>query len=166
MEYISLDSLPYYAENKTLVAGLGFLLVELRVMRSGGNIHVSAVITRSARRDGMDTGSSSISIDDCAKVHRLLLSRMEALLQNDDISMEVTSPGLERNIKNAAEFALFEGRPVRVWHTAVTEWVRGIIVSSDSLSLTIELLTEDGACAAERKTIPYSEIAKAKLLNL
>ena len=73
--------------------------------------------------------------------------------------MEVTSPGMERNIKNAAEFALFVNLFVRVWDTEVTDWVPGKIVAATTASLTLEL--ESG----EKKEIEYHRIAKAKLLN-
>ena len=73
--------------------------------------------------------------------------------------MEVTSPGMERNIKNAAEFALFVNQYARVWDTEITDWIPGKIISASNASVTLEL--ESG----EKKEIDFSRIAKAKLLN-
>ena len=70
--------------------------------------------------------------------------------------MELTSPGIEHNIKNAAEFAVFAGRAVRVWDKTVTDWVSGKIKAADDKSVTLE--AEDG----KEFTVSYENIAKAK----
>jgi ribosome maturation factor RimP len=70
--------------------------------------------------------------------------------------MELTSPGIEHNIKNAAEFAVFTGRAVRVWDKTVNDWVGGKIISADDKQVTLE--TEGG----ESKSVSYENIAKAK----
>lgn len=171
VEYISLDSQPYYADCRPLAEGLGFLLVELRVTRRGADTHVSAVITKPVASAQTDTEQPrnaymSVSVDDCAQVHRLLLPRLEALLNTDNISMDVSSPGMERTIKNAAEFALFAGRPVRLWHTAVKDWIYGMITESGDAALSIRPLESAEQAGSAVQTIPYTEIAKAKLLHL
>ena len=78
--------------------------------------------------------------------------------------MELTSPGMERNIKNAAEFALFKGREVRVWDKTVTDWVGGKVVSSDEKEIVLEQTGEDGSSV--KKTVSYDNIAKAKFIHL
>lgn len=155
MEYTSLDKMPYFTDCEKLVAGLGYALVELRVVPNNTQYQIRAVITHS---DSANT--EGIGINDCAKVHRLLLPRFEALLKNPDVYMEVTSPGMERTIKNAAEFALFVGQTVRLWDTNVYDWVSGVLISSTQTSVTIRLL--DGN---QEKELPYDQIAKAKLLH-
>ena len=153
MEYTSLDSMPYYNECKSLVEGLGYILVSIKVVPAKTTTKVTAVISNK------DSSAEGIGVNDCAKVHRLLLPRLEAILQNQDIYMEVTSPGMERNIKNAAEFEIFKGKEVRVWDKTVTDWVSGVIVSSDEKSVTME---KDGEC----HTFSYENIAKAKFIHL
>ena len=173
MEYISLDSIPHFADCSPLVTGLGYVLVDLKVVPQNGSIKVTAVITKPAGDSG------TIGVNDCARVHRALLPRLEAVLDSQDIYMEVASPGMERLIKNPAEFALFTGRYVRVWDSQITDWVAGKILSSDHQSITMELV---GAVDAEQaelaqdepvqvhavqvQTIPYQRISKAKLLQL
>lgn len=154
MDFTSLDSMPYYTQCKSLVEGLGYILVSIHVVPAKTTTKVQAVIT-----NGESNCSEGIGINDCAKVHRLLLPRLEALLQNQDIYMEVTSPGMERHIKNAAEFSLFKGRDVKVWNTEISDWISGVIKDSDEHQLTLEVMEET-------KIIPYTNIAKAKLLQL
>ena len=154
MDFIPLESIKYYKECAPLVEGLGYVLVDLKISVSGGRGHtqkISAVI--SSRNPEMNVG-----IDDCAKVHHALLPRLEALLGTDDTYMELTSPGLERNIKNAAEFSIFVGRMVRVWDKTVSDWVHGEIVSSDETSITLK--SDEG-----QKIVLYENIAKAKLVQ-
>lgn len=154
MDFTSLDSMPYYTQCKSLVEGLGYILVSIHVVPAKTTTKVQAVIT-----NGESNSSEGIGINDCAKVHRLLLPRLEALLQNQDIYMEVTSPGMERHIKNAAEFSLFKGRDVKVWNTEISDWISGVIKDSDEHQLTLKVMEET-------KIIPYTNIAKAKLLQL
>ena len=130
-------------------------------MPQNGSIKVTAVITKPAGDSG------AVGVNDCARVHRALLPRLEAVLDSQDIYMEVASPGMERLIKNPAEFALFVGRYVRVWDSQITDWVAGKIISSDDQSITLELVG-DGVTEepAQVSTIPYQRISKAKLLQL
>ena len=153
MEYKSFVEIPYYTDCEPVVSGLGYSLVELRIFRTNGTVQVKIAI---AHKDPSIT--AGIGTEDCAKVHRLLLPRHEALLQSQDIYMEVTSPGLERNIKNAAEFVFFTGRYVKLYDVSVSDWVSGKITAADGASLTIK--TED-----TERNIPYGQISKAKLLN-
>ncbi len=157
MEYSSLDNIAHYKDCAPLVKGLGFELVDLKEVPQHGAVHVTVVICSS-------DVNASIGVNDCAKVHRALLARLEVLLDTDNIYMEVTSPGMERNIKNAAEFALFTGREVRVWDKNVTDWVGGEIISSDKESVTLKIKSEEGESCD--KKILYADIAKAKFIHL
>jgi ribosome maturation factor RimP len=149
MDYISYKDIKYYKECATLVEGLGYKLVDLKIIPAKTITKISAIITST-------DPEVSLGVNDCAKVHRALLPRLEALLGTEDTTMELTSPGIEHNIKNAAEFAIFVGRNVRVWDKTVTDWVSGKIVSADEKS--VELEKEEG----ERFTVLFENIAKAK----
>ena len=154
MEYTPLNSFPYYQDCAPLVEGLGFQLVELRIIPAKTVNTVRVVIARKS-----DDETQGITVNDCAKVHRLIQPRLEALISSKEVNMEVTSPGMERNIKNAAEFALFVNQYARVWDTEITDWIPGKIISSSNASVILEL--ESG----EKKEIDFIRIAKAKLLN-
>ena len=71
--------------------------------------------------------------------------------------MELTSPGIEHNLKNAAEFSVFTGREVRVWDKTVNDWVGGVIKTADDKKVVLE---SDGST----KEIAFENIAKAKFI--
>lgn len=152
MDYISFDSIPHYSECAPLVEGLGYHLVELKIVPAKTVTKISAVITSK-------DPEKNIGVDDCARVHHALQPRLEALLKTEDTAMELTSPGIDRNIKNAAEFKLFTGRAVRVWSRTVNDWVGGRITGADEKAVTME--TESGM-----KTVVYDDIAKAKFVQI
>lgn len=151
MDYTSYKDIKYYKECAALVEGMGFKLVELKIVPAKQTTKISAMIASS------DPGVN-IGVNDCAKVHRVLLTRLEALLGTEDTTMELTSPGIEHNIKNAAEFTVFIGYDVRVWDKTITEWTGGKITAADDKSVTME--KEDG----ESLTVLYENIAKAKFI--
>lgn len=151
MEYTAYKDIKYYKECEPLVEGLGYKLVDLKIIPAKNTTKISAVVSPINPQDNM-------GVNDCAKVHRILLPRLEALLGTDDTTMELTSPGIEHNIKNAAEFSVFTGREVRVWDKIKTDWISGKIDSSDEKSVMLEL--ENG----EKITILYENIAKAKFI--
>ena len=150
MDYIPYSKIKYYDECAPLVEGMGYRLVDLKIVPAKTITKISAIIT------GTDP-TQNIGVNDCAKVHRVLLARLEALLGTEETTMELTSPGIEHNIKNAAEFGVFTGREVRVWDKTVNDWVGGTISSADDKSVTLK--AEDG----ERK-IDFENIAKSKFV--
>ncbi len=151
MDYTPYSKIKYYSDCAPLVEGLGFKLVDLKIVPAKTITKISAIIT------GTDP-AQNIGVNDCAKVHRALLARLEALLGTEETTMELTSPGIEHNIKNAAEFGVFTGRGVRVWDKTVNDWVGGKIKTADDKSVTLQ--TDDGS---ERK-IDFENIAKAKFI--
>lgn len=146
VEYIEPSTIKYYSECEPLVKGLGYSLVELQVFRRHNDWQVKAVIT----------GGNGVGVDDCAKIHRALLTRLEAILDSQDIYVEVASPGLDRIVKNAAEFKLFIGKTAKFRFTDANDWIHGSIVSSDDTAVHIDTGTE-------KLSVPHSKIAKAKL---
>lgn len=152
MEYEPLEKMPHYSECAPLVEGLGYTLVELHISPAKTVTKITAVIA--SKDPAVDIG-----VNDCSKVHHALLPRLEAILGTEDTYMELTSPGMERNLKNAAEFSVFVGRKVRVWDKTVTDWVSGKILSADEKSVTLE---KDGGS----QTISFENIAKAKFIHL
>lgn len=152
MEYTAYESIKYYKECAVLVEGLGYKLVDLKIIPAKTITKISAIVTTVNPDENM-------GVNDCAKVHRVLLPRLEELLGTEDTTMELTSPGIEHNIKNAAEFAVFKGRNVRVWDKKITDWIGGKIISADDKSVTME--KENG----EQITELFENIAKAKFIS-
>jgi len=81
--------------------GMGFELVDARA--SGGGRHLSIFIDR----------EGGITVDHCAEVSRQL-ARVFAVEGIDYDRLEVSSPGLDRPLKKAADFARFAGSRVDV----------------------------------------------------
>ncbi|MBS7241734.1 ribosome maturation factor [Treponema sp.] len=159
MEYTSLNSIPHFKECSAVVAAEGLKLVELQVVPQKTLTKISAVIASG-------DPSKDVGVSDCSKAHRALAPKIMALLNKteDDIAMEVCSPGIERNIKNAAEFEIFQGREVRVWDKNISEWSSGVIKSSDEKSVTLVETDETGN--KTEKTFQYSDLAKAKFIHI
>lgn len=154
MDYISLKSIQHYSDCEPLVSGLGYILVDLKIIPAKTTIKISAVI---ASKDI----TKDIGVEDCSKVHHTLLPRLQALLGTEDTYMEVTSPGMDRNIKNAAEFEIFVRREIRVWDTTISDWVSGIVKKADNQSVSLENIE-----TKEIKVISFDKIAKAKFVYI
>jgi ribosome maturation factor RimP len=131
---------------RPIVSGLNMTLVEVAVARRKGSAHIKIVVYK----DGV------VGIDDCSRVHRAVVPRLDLAFPQEDFSVEVSSPGIERLFKNASEFALFIGRGVRCYRTDISDWTGGVLKSADETRIALE--NEQGTALLE-----YGVIAKAKL---
>jgi len=86
---------------ETTLAGMGFELVDARA--SGGGRHLAIFIDR----------PGGITVDHCAEVSRQL-ARVFAVEGIDYDRLEVSSPGLDRPLRKAADFVRFAGSKVDV----------------------------------------------------
>ena len=144
-----------------VLKGLKFSLIELIVSRHRGSVQVRAVIYNGA----------SIGTDDCAKVHRAIMPRLELAFAGQeslpgmtnhersnppDIYLEVSSPGIEKLIKDGNEFRHYTGKMVRCYRTDITEWTAGLLESAGEEGIILR--TKDGA-----EKLSFDIIAKAKL---
>jgi len=134
------------AQLEEILKGLGFRLVELTVSRHRGSVHVKVVIYNGA----------SIGTDDCSKTHRAITPRLELAFPGSDIYIEVSSPGINRLIKDGVEFTYYLGRGVRCYCTDISDWTAGILETVDEKGIVLE--TKNGAVRLE-----FDIIAKAKL---
>jgi ribosome maturation factor RimP len=127
---------------------MGYSLVELAIFKRQSTWQVKVVIT----------GPNGVGIADCTKVHRALLPRLEAILSSQDMYVEVASPGIDRILKNAAEFGVFTGKLVKVWNSDISDWMQGTVLEAGIES--VKLASESG-----EMDIPFTKIAKAKLFD-
>jgi ribosome maturation factor RimP len=94
------------------VDALGFDLIEFR---RGGTARRPVLDVRIDRRDG-----AKVSIDDCAHVSRAIEPQLDASgLVGETYVLEVSSPGVERPLRNAADWRRFAGRRARVLSAAL-----------------------------------------------
>ena len=131
---------------QAVLDGLGLRLVELTVSRHRGSVQIRAVIYN----------GSSIGTDDCSKAHRAITPRLELAFPGQDIYIEVSSPGINRLLKDGAEFACYINRGVRCYRTDISDWTAGILESAGESGIVLK--TEEGVV-----NLDFEIIAKAKL---
>lgn len=90
-----------------LIEALGFELFDLRLVGSRSRPTVQI------RIDRLDGGT--VTVDDCAVVSRAVEARLdEDGSLGERYVLEVSSPGLERRLRNAADWQRFVGRKASV----------------------------------------------------
>src|SRR3954470_1149436 len=97
-----------HADIETTVRGLGYDLVEVE-RGPGGLLRVT--IDHPASPNGQP--ERFIQVDDCEKVTR----QLQHVLEVDGVAyerLEVSSPGLDRLLRNAADFERFTGHQVEI----------------------------------------------------
>jgi ribosome maturation factor RimP len=121
-------------------------LVELTVSRHRGAVHINAAIYR----------RGTVGVSDCSKVHHAILPRLELAFPDQELYVEVASPGIDRTIKDASEFPIYVGRGVRCYRHDTSDWSAGIIENADENRVVLR-------SAAGLVELPYGIVAKAKL---
>jgi ribosome maturation factor RimP len=121
-------------------------LIEITVSRRKGSTQVRIVVYK----DG------DVGLDDCSAFHRAALPRLELAFPGQDLYVEVSSPGIDRLIKDGAEFRHYTGRRVRCYRTDTSDWFSGVLVSAGENGIVLE---KDG----ETCPLSYEVIAKARL---
>ncbi len=86
----------------------------------------------------------------------MLLPRLETIDGMAEVSLEVSSPGIERTLRSPSEYAIFCGRGVRVLAGTETEWQGGIIDSVEGETLWLRT-------GRQRKGFAIAEIRRARL---
>jgi ribosome maturation factor RimP len=112
---------------KPAAEGLGLSLIELDLFKSRGNVQIRLVVYK-----------KGISLNDCSAFHRAVLPLLELLFPGGDFSVEVSTPGIDRLIKEGAEFAHYAGRGVRCYRADISGWSEGILESADEHGITLK----------------------------
>ena len=134
------------AEVEPLTNAMGFAVVELAV---GGRRHQTQVHLTVYRPDG-------VGIEDCATISRNVHPRLELIEGLGGVTLEVSSPGLDRTLKNPREYSIFKGRRVRVILEGQNDWTGARILDASAEGVTLET-------AGQSRTVPFAGIRKAKL---
>ena len=138
------------------VAERGFELVDLRLGGAAQRPHFSVRIDWAEVLPGRN-----VTVDDCASVSRAL----EAWLDETGVGggqyiLEVSSPGTDRPLRNAAEWRRFKGRAVDILVPALGG--RFTVTTIDVIDLpepAVELEFPKG----DRKVLKLTEIKEARL---
>jgi ribosome maturation factor RimP len=120
--------------------------VELSIGRLKGSTRVNVVIYR----------KEGVGVEECAEVSSLLFPRLEATDDLPDVSLEVSSPGIERVLRRTTEYQIFVGRGVRILAGTDPEWVRGVIDRVEAGTLWLR-------SGRETRGFALSGIRKARL---
>ena len=135
---------------ETTVVGLGYELVDVEMSPRGRTIRV--FIDAPGKASGVD-------VEDCAKVSNQL-SRVFEVENVDYDRLEVSSPGLDRPLKKAADFERFAGQDVQLrlrMPIANQRNFAGVLQGLKDGVVTLE--TEKGPVE-----VPFEEIEKARLV--
>jgi ribosome maturation factor RimP len=136
--------------------------LELFELRSGGTKGRPVLDVRIDR-----PGGEKVTVDDCARASRAIEAKLdEVSFAGARYVLEVSSPGVERPLRNAADFQRFRGRDAVVTNDAVEG---GPDAGSREVRITgVEggdggeiIVVEDGSGKSLR--IPMRAIRKARL---
>ena len=137
---------------EALLQGLGLALIELDVFhrkaRKGlpAAVQVRVIVYRAG-----DLGTG-----DCSRAHYAMLPLLEQAFSGRDLSVEVSTPGINRIVRDGVELAHYKGRGVRCWRTDISDWSAGILEDAGGQGITI-----NGTEGSIR--LDYDVIAKVKL---
>lgn len=138
-----------------LMSSLSLLPVEVNKIENKNSVSLIVILYKK---------ESEINTEDLESAYNILYPRYSILFGQRDLVLEVSSPGLQRNIKDYYEFKVFTGRRIRLYSTQYSSYVSGIIYKSDGNILTLkDYLIEDQKINGEEIEIDFSTISKAKL---
>jgi ribosome maturation factor RimP len=141
-----------------VVTGQGYELVDVEFKNELGSWILRVYIDKPRP----DQSGGGVGLDDCATVSR----ELSAVLDVDDViqghySLEVSSPGLNRPLKKAADFARFVGKKAKIrTRHPVGESRRnfsGTLVAVDGGKVKIDV--GDQVCE-----VPVDDVEKANLV--
>jgi len=137
---------------EAVVRGLGLALIELHVFQTKArkgfppSVQIRAIVYK----------PGSLGTDDCSRVHRAILPRLEQAFPESEFSVEVSTPGINRVVKDGVELAHYRGRGVRLWRTDISGWSAGLLEAADEHGITIR--EKEGTIRLD-----YAIVAKASL---
>ena len=144
-----------FKEVDELVGALSLRTVEVTDSVHQGTHHMRVVVFKP---------EGEVDTDDLSAVYNIIYPRYSVIFGDRDLELEVSSPGLQRSFKDTLEFSIFTSRLVRVYSLSLSSYVTGTIERADEDSVTLGNAEIEGN--GEKRdgfTLPYSDIAKAKL---
>lgn len=121
---------------------LGYVLWDVEYLKEGPNMILRITIDKPSDIDPDETGEENITIDDCEKLHRAIDPILdEADPIEDAYHLEVSSPGLERDLKNESHYQYAIGKEVELKLFAQLDGrkvINGVLESFDGETVTIK----------------------------
>ena len=139
---------------QSLVSSRGLKVVEATTAIHQGAASMTVVLYKE---------SEEINTDDLAFSYNIIYPRYSIILGERNLQLEVSSPGLQRTFKDVMEFSVFKGKDVRCYSVSRSQYAVGRIESADKDSVTLSDAYFEGEEGKSVITLPFSDIAKAKL---
>ncbi|HEX4491487.1 MAG TPA: hypothetical protein VH914_09810 [Acidimicrobiia bacterium] len=137
-----------------VVSGLGLDLYDVEITGSG---HARAIRVVVDKRDAAE--GEGVDLDLITDATRVLAPELSGagLLRDSDV-LEVSSPGLERNLRRPEHYAAAIDERVSVKHTVAGETVRehGVLAAADETGFDVKL--DDGA----DRRIAYDDVTACR----
>jgi ribosome maturation factor RimP len=140
-----------YNLTRDAIGGMGFELVDVRDARQGRRRLLQFFID----------APGGVSVEDCAEISRELSYLLDAEQEFDDgYVLEVSSPGLDHDLRREREYRHFVGRTARLVLKNGERGgaVVGSIVSAEDGVVVLE--TGEG----ERVSVPFDDVVRARLV--
>ncbi|KPJ87190.1 MAG: hypothetical protein AMS17_09225 [Spirochaetes bacterium DG_61] len=141
-------------ELKKICDQINVKIVELTAKRGKNGLNIQVIIYK----DG------GVTIQDCEKVSNLFTGRLNVLgsIEEDNYSLQVSSPGLYRELKDAQEYSIFLLRQVKVF---LKEPVKGLgnnlIIEGKLEGFANDTFSID--VKGKKIRLPLSRVRKTKL---
>lgn len=136
------------------VEALGLELFELRV---AGSKNRPVVDVRIEKPDGQ-----KVTVEDCARVSRAIETQLDAGgIVNERYRLEVSSPGIERPLRNARDWSRFAGERASVSSDVLGGSRELVIRGIEGESGNETVILEDAR--GELLRVPLAGISKARL---
>ncbi|UGQ16447.1 ribosome maturation factor RimP [Borrelia sp. RT5S] len=129
---------------KGITDRLGIEILEINTFKKRGQGRVQVVLY----------GRGDFGVDKLCDLHKMVLLSLETVLKYD-FSLELSTPGVNRKIKNRREFKIFEGKRIKLM--LGNEFEEGFILKAEEDSFVFK--TGSGEVK-----ILYSDVRKARLL--
>jgi len=114
------------------LAACGLTLVDCELKRRGHRVALLFYVDK----------AGGIGIEDCTRFSQMMGDALDvAGLIDESYDLEVSSPGLDRELRKERELRWAMGKSIRCWTSALVEGTRefrGRLMTADEESLTIE----------------------------
>ena len=137
------------------MAPMGYKVVDVQKRETPGGVDLYLTVFLADR---------DVTTDDLAEVYNIVYPRYQVIFGIRDLTLEVSSPGMQRNFKDVYEFTLFRGKLVKVYSSTYSSNIEGTISDADDNGVTLtSAVVQDTGESFETLSLSYDEIQKAKL---
>ena len=122
-------------------------LVDTHGIRKNGAYQIRLVLYR----------SSGFDISELEDLHKILYSRLTVLLDEQNISLELSSPGVDYVFKHDIDYDIFSGREVKIMVMPHNRWHNGTLLGKKDNRVLLK------TCNATIEEHDYNSVVATKL---